>query len=34
MGALASCGACGGILLGSAVGAGFVATMSTASLES
>ena len=34
MGALASCGACGGILLGSAVGAGFAATMSTASLES
>ena len=34
MGALTSCGACGGILLGSAVGAGFAAMMSTASLES
>ena len=34
MGALTSCGACGGILLGSAVGAGFAAAMSTASLES
>src|SRR4051812_3530566 len=34
MGALASCGACGGILLGSAVGAGFAAMMSTAALES
>jgi len=33
MGALASCGACGGILLGSAVGAGFAASMSTAALE-
>jgi MHS family proline/betaine transporter-like MFS transporter len=33
MGALTSCGACGGILLGSAVGASFAATMSTASLE-
>jgi MFS transporter, MHS family, proline/betaine transporter len=34
MGALTSCGACGGILLGSAVGAGFAAAMSTAALES
>ena len=34
MGALTSCGACGGILLGSAVGAGFAAAMSTASLKS
>jgi MHS family proline/betaine transporter-like MFS transporter len=34
MGALTSCGACGGILLGSAVGAGFAAAMSSASLES
>ena len=34
MGALTSCGACGGILLGSAVGAGFAATMPTAALES
>jgi MFS family permease len=34
MGALTSCGACGGILLGSAVGAGFAAMMSTAALES
>ncbi|MGZ5882666.1 MAG: MFS transporter, partial [Xanthobacteraceae bacterium] len=34
MGALTSCGACGGILLGSAVGAGFAAMMSTTSLES
>lgn len=33
MGALISCGACGGILLGSAVGAGFAASMSTAALE-
>jgi MHS family proline/betaine transporter-like MFS transporter len=33
MGALTSCGACGGILLGSAVGAGFAATMSTEALE-
>ena len=33
MGALISCGACGGILLGSAVGATFAATMSTAALE-
>jgi MHS family proline/betaine transporter-like MFS transporter len=32
MGALASCGACGGILLGSAVGAGFAATMSAVAL--
>src|SRR6476469_1475680 len=34
MGALTSCGACGGILLGSAVGAGFAAMMPTAALES
>jgi MHS family proline/betaine transporter-like MFS transporter len=33
MGALASCGACGGILLGSAVGAGFAASMSDAALD-
>jgi MFS transporter, MHS family, proline/betaine transporter len=33
MGALTSCGACGGILLGSAVGAGFAASMSDAALE-
>jgi len=33
MGALASCGACGGILLGSAVGAGFAASMSPAALD-
>jgi MHS family proline/betaine transporter-like MFS transporter len=33
MGALASCGAGGGILLGSAVGAGFAASMSTAALD-
>jgi MHS family proline/betaine transporter-like MFS transporter len=33
MGALASCGACGGILLGSAVGAGFAATLSTEALD-
>jgi MFS transporter, MHS family, proline/betaine transporter len=33
MGALISCGACGGILLGSAVGAGFASTMSSAALE-
>jgi MHS family proline/betaine transporter-like MFS transporter len=33
MGALISCGACGGILLGSAVGASFASTMSTAALE-
>ncbi len=33
MGGLTSCGACGGILLGSAVGAGFAATMSTAALD-
>ena len=33
MGALASCGATAGILLGSAVGAGFAATMSSAALE-
>jgi MHS family proline/betaine transporter-like MFS transporter len=33
MGALTSCGACGGILLGSAVGAGFAATMSTQALD-
>jgi MHS family proline/betaine transporter-like MFS transporter len=33
MGALASCGATAGILLGSAVGAGFAATMSNAALE-
>jgi MFS transporter, MHS family, proline/betaine transporter len=33
MGALTSCGACGGILLGSAVGAGFAAMMPTAALE-
>jgi MFS transporter, MHS family, proline/betaine transporter len=33
MGALTSCGACGGILLGSAVGAGFAATMSTEALD-
>jgi hypothetical protein len=34
MRALTSCGACGGILLGSAVGAGFAAMMPTAALES
>ena len=34
MGALTSCGACGGILLGSAVGAGCAAMMPTAALES
>jgi len=34
MGALASCGATAGILLGSAVGAGFAAMMPTAALES
>src|SRR3954447_12148371 len=34
MGALASCGACGGILPGSAVRAGLAAMMSTAALES
>jgi len=33
MGALISCGACGGILLGSAVGASFASVMSTAALE-
>jgi MHS family proline/betaine transporter-like MFS transporter len=33
MGALASCGACGGILLGSAVGAGLAANMSAAALD-
>jgi len=33
MGALISCGACGGILLGSAVGASFASMMSTATLE-
>jgi MHS family proline/betaine transporter-like MFS transporter len=33
MGALASCGACGGILLGSAVGAGFAASMSDVALD-
>src|SRR5262245_23106 len=33
MGALASCGACAGILLGSAVGAGFAAAMSTEALN-
>jgi MHS family proline/betaine transporter-like MFS transporter len=33
MGALASCGACGGILLGSAVGAGFAASMSDGALD-
>jgi MHS family proline/betaine transporter-like MFS transporter len=33
MGALISCGAAGGILIGSAVGAGFAASMSAASLE-
>jgi MHS family proline/betaine transporter-like MFS transporter len=33
MGALVSCGACGGILLGSAVGAGFAAVMSTETLD-
>jgi MHS family proline/betaine transporter-like MFS transporter len=33
MGALASCGACGGILLGSAIGAGFAASMSDATLD-
>jgi MFS transporter, MHS family, proline/betaine transporter len=33
MGALISCGACGGILLGSAVGASFASAMSTAALE-
>jgi MFS transporter, MHS family, proline/betaine transporter len=33
MGALASCGAAGGILLGSAVGAGFAASMSEAALD-
>src|SRR5262245_59975353 len=33
MGALISCGACGGILLGSAVGAGFAAAMSNAALD-
>src|SRR6267154_4839763 len=33
MGALTSCGACGGILLGSAVGAGFAAAMSTEALD-
>jgi MHS family proline/betaine transporter-like MFS transporter len=33
MGALVSCGACGGILLGSAVGAGFAAAMSTEALD-
>jgi MFS transporter, MHS family, proline/betaine transporter len=33
MGALTSCGACGGILLGSAVGAGFAASMSDAALD-
>jgi MHS family proline/betaine transporter-like MFS transporter len=33
MGAFISCGACAGILLGSAIGAGFAASMSTASLE-
>src|ERR1700732_3277873 len=33
MGALASCGAGGGILLGSAVGAGFAATMSPQALD-
>src|SRR5262249_57913977 len=32
MGALTSCGACGGILLGSAVGAAFAASMSEAAL--
>ena len=34
MGALVSCGACGGLLLGSAVGAGFAAGMSDAALAS
>jgi MFS transporter, MHS family, proline/betaine transporter len=34
MGALTACGASGGILLGSAVGAGFAASMSAAALES
>src|SRR5262245_23976447 len=34
MGALNACGATGGILLGSAVGAGFAASMSTEALES
>jgi len=34
MGALIACGATGGILLGSAVGAGFAASMSPAALES
>jgi MFS transporter, MHS family, proline/betaine transporter len=34
MGALTACGATAGILLGSAVGAGFAASMSTAALES
>jgi MHS family proline/betaine transporter-like MFS transporter len=33
MGAMASCGATGGILLGSAVGAGFAASMSEATLD-
>ena len=33
MGALISCGACAGILLGSAVGAGFASTMSSATLD-
>jgi MHS family proline/betaine transporter-like MFS transporter len=33
MGALISCGACGGILLGSAVGATFAATLSPVALE-
>jgi MFS transporter, MHS family, proline/betaine transporter len=33
MGALVSCGACGGILLGSAVGAGFAGALSTEALE-
>lgn len=33
MGALISCGACAGILLGSAVGAGFASTMSNATLD-
>jgi len=33
MGAFISCGACAGILLGSAIGAGFAASMSTAALD-
>jgi MHS family proline/betaine transporter-like MFS transporter len=33
MGAFISCGACAGILLGSAIGAGFAANMSTAALD-